>query len=176
MRVLPWRESPNPGRAMSWLVATSENGKQAVARSFLQDRGFEVYFPRFRERRFFRGHKQFVESYLFGRYFFVLFVPLWYQIRFTFGVDSVFMHEEAPALVRDDVIDEIKAREDRDGVITIRKGFRHGQRVRVKSGPLAGIIGAFERMGARDREVALLSILGQLTQVEFAAGSLAVAA
>jgi transcriptional antiterminator RfaH len=161
---------------MSWLVATSENGKQAVARSFLQDQGFQVYFPRLRERRFFRGHKQFVESYLFGRYFFVLLVPVWYRIRLTIGVDSLFMQDEQPALIRDDVIDEIRAREDRDGVITIRKGFRHGQKVRVKSGPLAGLIASFERMGARDREVALVSILGQLTQVEFAAGSLAAAA
>jgi|SRR5215469_12562237 len=161
---------------MAWLVATSENGKQATARSFLEGDGFQVYFPRLRERRFYRGHKQFVESYLFGRYFFVLFVPIWYRIRFTIGVDSLFMHDERPALIRDDVIDEIRAREDRDGIITIRKGFRHGQRVRVKSGPLAGILGTFERMGARDREVALVSILGQLTQVEFAAGSLAAAA
>jgi transcriptional antiterminator RfaH len=161
---------------MSWLVATSENGKQAIARSFLQDRGFQVYFPRFRERRFFRGQKQFVESYLFGRYFFVLHGPVWYAIRNTIGVDSLFMHDEAPALIRDDVIDEIRGREDRDGVITIRKGFRQGQKVRVKSGPLAGILGTFERMGARDREVALVSILGQLAQVEFAAGSLAIAA
>jgi transcriptional antiterminator RfaH len=161
---------------MPWLVATSENGKQAVARTFLQDRGFVVYFPRFRERRFFRGHKQLVESYLFGRYFFVLFVPIWYLVRTTCGVDAVFISDEQPALIHDAVIDEIKAREDRDGVITLRKGFRQGQKVRIKQGPLAGLIGTFDRMTSRDREVAFVSILGQLTKVEFAAGSLAVAA
>ena len=161
---------------MSWLVATSENGKQAVARNFLEDRGFVVYFPRFRERRFFRGHKQLVESYLFGRYFFILFVPFWYLVRTTCGVDALFTHDDQPALIQDSVIDEIRAREDHDGVITIRKGFRQGQRVRIKHGPLVGVIGMFDRMTARDREVAFVSILGQLTRVEFAAGSLAVAA
>ena len=161
---------------MPWLVATSENGKQATARSFLLEQGFVVYFPRFRERRFYRGHKQFVESYLFGRYFFVLFVPVWHVIRTTCGVDDVFSNDEQPALLRDDVIAEIRSREDSDGVITIRKGFRQGQRVRVKQGPLAGLIGTFERMTTRDREVAFFSILGQLTRVELAAGSLAIAA
>ena len=161
---------------MPWLVATSENGKQAVARTFLEDRGFETYVPRFRERRFFRGHKQMVESYLFGRYFFVLFVPVWYLIRTTCGVDAVFVQDDRPALLHDAVIGEIKAREDRDGVITIRRGFRQGQRVRVKQGPLSGLIGTFDRMTTRDREVAFVSILGQLTRVEFAAGSLAIAA
>jgi len=161
---------------MPWLVATSENGKQAVARTFLEDRGFETYFPRFRERRFFRGHKQMVERDLFGRYFFVLFVPVWYLIRTTCGVDAVFVQDDRPALLHDAVIGEIKAREDRDGVITIRRGFRQGQRVRVKQGPLSGLIGTFDRMTTRDREVAFVSILGQLTRVEFAAGSLAIAA
>lgn len=161
---------------MPWLVATSENGRQAVARTFLQEQGFDVYFPRFRERRFYRGHKQFVESYLFGRYFFVLFIPCWYLIRSTIGVDAVFTQDDRPALLHDAVVDEIKSREDRDGVITIRKGFRRGQRVRVKQGPLAGMLGTFDRMTSRDREVAFISMLGQLTRIEFAAGSLAIAA
>jgi transcriptional antiterminator RfaH len=161
---------------LPWLVATSENGKQATARNFLEGQGFEVYFPRFRERRFYRGHKQFVESYLFGRYFFVLFVPIWYLVRSTFGVDAVFVQDDRPALLHDGVIEEIKAREDRDGVITIRKGFRRGQRVRIKHGPLAGMIGTFDRMTTRDREVAFVSMLGQLTRIELAAGSLAIAA
>jgi transcriptional antiterminator RfaH len=161
---------------MSWLVATSENGKQSVARNFLADRGFQSYFPRFRERRFFRGQKRFVESYLFGRYFFVLFVPHWYLVRSTCGVDAVFTCDEKPALIHDAIVGEIRAREDGDGVITIRRGFRQGQKVRVKHGPLAGLLGMFDRMTTRDREVAFVSMLGQLTRVEFAAGSLAIAA
>jgi transcriptional antiterminator RfaH len=161
---------------MPWLVATAENGKQTTARTFLDGQGFNSYFPRLRERRFYRGRKQMVESYLFGRYFFVLFIPRWYLIRSTVGVDAVFTDEDRPALLRDEVIEEIRSREDSDGVITIRKGFRPGQRVRVKHGPLAGLIGTFERMTTRDREVAFVSMLGHMTRVEFAAGSLAAAA
>jgi len=158
-----------------WLVATAEHGKQSFARGHLSAAGFVCYFPLFRERRIIRGCKRFVVSYLFGRYFFVLFCPNWYAIGSTLGVDDLFMTDEKPALVRDAIIDEIKSRENPDGVITLRRGFRAGQRVTPKSGPLKGLIGTFHGLTSSEREVAFFSMLGQLTRVEFAAGCLALA-
>ena len=160
---------------MPWLVAVSENGRQRLAREFLQAQGFDCYFPLFREKRMARGHRVYVTSYLFGRYFFVSMVPAWHRVSTSFGVDDVFTHDERPALVEDYVVDEIKAREDRDGVITLFRGFKRGQRVTPKHGPLKGLIGTFERLTSSEREVAFFKLLGQLTRVEFAAGSLAVA-
>jgi transcription antitermination factor NusG len=158
-----------------WLVATAEHGKQAFARNHLKAGGFDCYFPLFRERRIVRGTKRFVVSYLFGRYFFVLFCPTWRGVMTTLGVDELFMHDEAPALVREAVIDEIRSRENPDGVITLRRGFRAGQRVTPKSGPLKGLIGTFHGLTSSEREVAFFSMLGQMTRVEFASGCLALA-
>jgi transcriptional antiterminator RfaH len=158
-----------------WLVAMTENGRQRLARASCSENGFNTYFPLFRERRMVRGRKALILSYLFGRYFFVEFAPEWYRLKATLGVDDVLSREERPVLLREAIVDEIRSREDSDGVITLRRGFKRGQRVQVKAGPLKGLVGEFERLGNSDREVVFLSMLGQMTRVEFAAGSLAAA-
>jgi Transcription termination factor nusG len=84
-----------------WLVATAENGRQRLARASCEERGFVCYFPLLRERKLVRGRKRSVTSYLFGRYFFVVFHPQWIELRTTRGVDDVFRYDEHPALVRD---------------------------------------------------------------------------
>ena len=156
-----------------WLVATAENGRQRLAQASCAENGFDTYFPLLRERRMFRGKKQFVTGYLFGRYFFVSFLPQWFALRSTRGIGDIFMRDEQPALVHDEIINEIKAREDRDGVITIRRGFKKGQHVQVKSGVFKGLLGSFESLTTGDREAVFLSMLGRIVRVELAAGSLA---
>lgn len=161
---------------MTWLVATSLVGRQSEALENLEAQGFVAYRPLYREKFFVRGAKRWRTASLFGRYFFVFLNAHWSAIRYTRGVDTILTANEHPLGVADVEIDELRAREDYRGLITIIKGFQPGQRVRVKRGILAGALGTFVTLVGQDREVALFELLGQLTKVELAAGSLAAVA
>lgn len=161
---------------MTWLVATSLVGRQPEALDNLKDQGFEVYRPLYREKYFARGAKRWRTASLFGRYFFVFLQTNWPDIRYTRGIDNILTANEHPLGVADHEIDALRAREDYRGLITIIKGFQPGQRVRVKRGILVGALGTFVTLVGQDREVALFELLGQLTKVELAAGSLAAVA
>jgi transcription antitermination factor NusG len=161
---------------LTWLVATSEIGRQTLALDNLTNQGFVSYRPLYREKFFVRGRKCWRTASLFGRYFFVFASQHWPAIRYTRGVDSLLAVEERPLGVADQEVEAIRAREGRDGLIHIIKGFQPGQRVRVKRGILIGALGTFVTLIGQDREVALFELLGQLTRVELAAGTLAAVA
>ena len=161
---------------MTWLVATSLVGRQSEALNNLDAQGFATYRPLYREKYFVRGRKRWRTASLFGRYLFVRQTPEWPAVRHTRGIDSILAAEERPLGVPDPEIDAIRAREDHNGIIHIIKGFQPGQRVRVRRGIMAGALGTFVSLVGQDREVALFELLGQLTKVELAAGSLAAVA
>jgi transcriptional antiterminator RfaH len=81
---------------------------------------------------------------------------------------------EGPAHVPDRIIEELRSREGRDGLITLpaprRPGdqFRPGDKVRVTTGPLTGFTGLVEGMRPHQRVEVLLQMLGSLQRVELA--------
>jgi transcription antitermination factor NusG len=151
-------------------------GRQSEAIKNLDAQGFTAYRPLYREKYFSRGVKRWRTESLFGRYFFVRLDAQWPAVRHTRGIHSILANNELPLAVADHEIETLRAREDYRGLITIIKGFQPGQRVRVKRGILVGALGTFVSLVGQDREVALFELLGQLTRVELAAGSLAAVA
>jgi transcription antitermination factor NusG len=71
-----------------------------------------------------------------------------------------------PALVDDQLVDALRAREGRDGVIAVNHADV-GSNVRVTRGPFRGLEAVLERrLPARERVVLLLSMLQRKTRVE----------
>ena len=87
---------------------------------------------------------------------------------------------EEPAVLGDQIVDELKARENRHGFIVLPKAsrlngggpqFERGDQVRIKSGPMSGLSGLVEGMRPRERVEVLLELLGGLQRVEIAASA-----
>jgi transcriptional antiterminator RfaH len=111
-----------------------------------------------------------VKRPLFPRYLFVgldLARERWRAIHSTFGVNRLVLAGEEPLPVPDGVVDDIRAREDGDGLVVLGlpAGLGPGSRVRLVDGIFADAKGVLERV-ADDRRVAiLLELLGREVRV-----------
>jgi transcription antitermination factor NusG len=118
--------------------------------------------PKFRKRVTVRGKRTWKDALLFGRYFFVRILDAWRAVFRSPWVSGVLMVDggDEPGAVGDEFVDGLRSQEV-CGYVTIFEAprFRAGQRVRISSGPLKGLIGIFEE-SKRNREVVLLSMLG----------------
>jgi hypothetical protein len=81
---------------------------------------------------------------LFPSYGFVQIVSGWWQARWCCGVRGLIMNGTGPAVVGDDIIAGIRARE-RNGLIELpKRTLIKGQRVRVLRGAFLESIGLFD--------------------------------
>jgi transcriptional antiterminator RfaH len=102
---------------------------------------------------------------LFPRYFFCLVGDAWRQLLTTIGISGVIMAGDKPALLKDDVVDELKARCDGEGVFLAPPPFhfRKGMKVRIKCGALAGLTGVVQGMCGKERISVLINAIGSST-------------
>jgi hypothetical protein len=80
------------------------------------------------------------------------------------------MDGEAPAVVSNQIIAEIKSRENRFGYVELPKpcGLAPGMKVRITSGPLSERIGMLGVLRPHERVLVLLQMLGGERSVELA--------
>jgi transcription antitermination factor NusG len=84
------------------------------------------------------------------------------------------MAGDMPAVLADAVIEELRGREGRDGLIRLPKRkslnggalFAPGDMVRVASGPMSGLSGLVQGLKPHQRIEVLLTLLGALQRVE----------
>lgn len=67
------------------------------------------------------------------------------KVWFTRGVCKVVGFGDGPIPVEDEIIELIKSRVDKDGLVQFNEEFRHGDKVVIRDGPLANLEGIFER-------------------------------
>jgi transcriptional antiterminator RfaH len=130
----------------------------------LRRQGFEVYLPVYSKRRSHAGKTDMVAAPLFPRYLFVaidLDSQRWRSICSTFGVAQMVCRGDRPAPLADEIIAELRSREDEHGLIGLGSVFRPGERVRVVGGAFADHFGMFDSMGVGERVAVLLDLLGR---------------
>jgi transcriptional antiterminator RfaH len=140
-----------------WTVAQTESQREHIAALHLIRNGFEVYCPRIKNRK-----KQ-VEP-LFPTYLFVRIELRWHVINATIGILRVLTSCDHPARVSDEVIEEIRGRENSAGFVRLPKPTP-GKRVRIVRGMFADHVGIYEGSSGKDRERVLLALLGQMVTV-----------
>lgn len=156
--------------ARRWYVVHTQPNGEARADLNLRRQGFATYLPRYARRRSHARRREVVKRPLFPRYLFVgldVARDRWRAIHSTFGVNRLVLAGEAPLPVPEGVIDEIRAREDDEGLIALGlpAGVGPGSRVRLVDGIFADAKGVLERI-ADDRRVAiLLELLGREVRV-----------
>jgi transcriptional antiterminator RfaH len=152
-----------------WACAQLDQRRERLALYCLGLAGHAVYQPRIRA-----PHRTSVA--LFPSYLFVAIEAQWHAVRWSPGISKVLMNGEEPARVPDRVIEELRAREGRNGLIVLpppSRGyngaqFRPGDKVRISAGPLSGFVGLVAGMKGRQRVEILLQLLGR---VEIAAAA-----
>jgi transcriptional antiterminator RfaH len=156
-----------------WACAQVEPQQERAAQHFLGLNGFQSYCPRLRVVRRSHGRQIVTKPPLFPSYVFVAIVTGWWSARWCPHVVRLILNGLTPAVVADSVIEEIKARE-RGGLVELpkREAFHVGDTVRVSCGPLAGQLGLYAGMRARERVLVLLALLGGQQRAELAKGDI----
>lgn len=162
---------------MVWLVARTKISAERKAAHHIARQGFEYYMPVITTKVM--RTKRSVElktEFLFPGYIFVRSDGRWRCLMGTWGLIGVITFGGEPAIVPDDIIDQLREREDLEGRVQLPprpvSRFRPGQLVQVRSGPFEGKIGIYEGSSTRERERILLDILGGRTTVLIAGSCL----
>jgi len=112
---------------------------------------------------------------LFPRYIFAHcdIAGMYQKICFTRGIACVVSFGGIPAVVDDDVIDVIRSRTDKDGLVRPLDDLKPGDLVSIESGCWANMMGCFEkRMKGSDRVRILLTSVSFNARIEISRYSL----
>ncbi len=162
--------SSDQGGAPSWYVVCCKPRQESIAKEHLQRQGFEVYLPRISARQ--RKRDRWVDSIqvLFPRYLFIRADRRWQStasVRSTRGAVGLVRFGVEPAVVPDQVIEAILAREDAATGLHVKvcPEFRVGEKVTMLEGPFAGLEGVFARVDGVERAILLIELLGKASRV-----------
>jgi transcriptional antiterminator RfaH len=154
-----------------YLIHTKPLGER-TAQENLERQGYVAYLPQLLQMM--RRRQRWIQRAvpLFPRYLFLLLNghQSLRPVHSTVGVSNVVRFGGRCAVVRDAVVDELRARADpATGLHRLRVAtrFAAGTRVRITAGPFAAIGGVFERADGDERVVVLLNLLGQEMAVGF---------
>jgi transcriptional antiterminator RfaH len=133
-----------------------------LALNFLRQFGYEPYYP------VVAGKRLNAPVGLFPNYAFLLAVEHWWSACRCPGVRRlIFGNGERPAEIADSIVDEIRRREGRDGLVKLPRprGLQPGDRVRVMRGPFEGRLAIYAGMNGHQRVAVLLAMLGSERRV-----------
>lgn len=128
-----------------WFVLRSKPRKEDCAVRHLLRRGIEVFFPRILEPVGIGSGWATVP--LFPGYLFVE-ITLhqdFHQIIWTPGVKGFVAFGDIPTAIQPGVVHFLRQEGGSDGVIRPTRRFHIGDRVQIKRGPFAGLIGIIEK-------------------------------
>jgi transcriptional antiterminator RfaH len=156
----------------AWYVVATKMRRERFAVEQLAQRRVEVFLPRIAiDRRGARIVRPLFPGYLFAR----LELPReWARVVWSPGVRRLVTFEGQPPPVPPAAIAFLQSQAGPDGAIVVRpRPLPAGRRVRVTSGPLAGLVGIIENPpDARGRVSVLMDILRTQTRVSIDVDSL----
>ena len=150
-------------RDRQWFVVRTKARKEDYAVQQLERRDVVAFLPRILEL----GRDQVAPlfpGYLFVR---IALTEQYYRVVWTPGVRSFVAFGAVPTPVQESVIRLIAANADGSGIIRPLSSLRAGDRVQIKSGPLAGLVAVIQKpCSQRGRVKILLDFLRRGASVE----------
>lgn len=164
----------------SWAVAVTGSQQERTALKHVERQGHTCWLPQFKDVIVQHGCARTKVSPLFPRYLFVLVQGAWRSLLGTRGVVGLIMNDNHPSLLKNEVIERIRQECDDDGCLILPKPkslqpLQPGQPVTPRSGHFLYSIGVYQGTTAQHREIALFSLFGRQTRVEFKRGELVAA-
>lgn len=162
----------------AWMLAQLRPNADAIAERNLARQGFATFRPLERQTvvrsgRFVTQTRAFFPGYIFVHYRDNN-AP-WWLINSTYGVARLVKFGERPAPVPAQIIGELRAACDQDGVVTLTGALAPGSAVQVQSGSFASFVGRIERLAPHDRALVLIDFMGTQTRVNLSTANLRVA-
>lgn len=155
------------GLNRQWFVISTKARREPFAQEQLERRGVETFLPRIFEPARLRVKARVAP--LFPSYLFVQ-IDLeeqYFDVVWTPGVRKFIGFGALPCPVDGAVVDFLHARIGREGVLVALPVFKQGDMVRIKYGPLEGLVGIIENPGCgRGRVQVLMELLRRQTRVE----------
>ena len=150
----------------SWYIAKSKPQKEATIVNFLSQCGVQVFWPKV----VFPGVYGAKSQSLFPTYLFCYVDPesvIWPKVRWAPGMSYFLSCDGKPAPVPDALVDYLRLRVSQSNDLGRFRRLSHGDRVVITGGPFTGLEGIFQRyMGAKQRCMIFLEVVGRLTNVE----------
>lgn len=168
--------SPIPQGAQSWFALGVRPRHEKTVLRLLGDKGYETFLPSYTRRHKYATRVRSFELPLFPGYVFCRLDPVVrLPILTTPGVLQVVGAGRVPVPVNEDEITSIRRAVEARVPLTPMPYFHAGQRVRVTSGPLAGVEGSI--MSAREpvRLVLSMTLLQRSVLVEIDADCVSLA-
>lgn len=154
-----------------WVAVKTKPQREQWAADNVANQGYEFYLPLTEALTKPKPKKPCLvpkPQYLFPRYLFVQTEGPWRFLLGTRGVMSVIMCGQRPAVMLPREIDELRARENTEGLIVLEDKeqfrFNNGDKVRVISGPFSTYEGLYDR-DPQNRISVLLDVLGRYVPV-----------
>ena len=107
-----------------WYVVTTKAREETKALFNLRRQGFNAYLPQHKKTRRHARRTDIVLAPLFPKYLFVEFdldMENWSCINSTLGVSKLIKFGTTPTPLPTELIDEIQAREDSKGMVTLNR-------------------------------------------------------
>ncbi len=144
-----------------WYVVQSKPGQAEKAAQELRNQGFEVFLPLVKVEKLKRGKRIEQEEPLFPGYLFIELSEVasnWRPIRSTRGVARVITFGNQPAVVPDDVVEQLRDSLKQQAEM---RTLEPNQPVRITEGPFANLNAVFTEYDGEKRAFLLLELLGQ---------------
>jgi transcriptional antiterminator RfaH len=150
-----------------WYVVNTKARKEDYAEWQLRRRGVVTFLPWIVHPS--PVSVETIAAPLFPGYLFVhvsLELDYW-NVAWAPGVRKLVGFGDVPSPVDDGVIHFLRERAGHDGIVRMFPVYHEGDRVRIKQGPLAGLIGIIENpCSGRGRVRVLMELLQRQTRVE----------
>ena len=154
-----------------WHAVLCRARQERKAEAHLENQDFDVFLPRLRARRRYRGQWISRIEPLFPRYLFVrleAFADDWSSIRSTRGVIGlVRFGDEFPSL-DNAIIRELQARHDITGAIDLSRAMelQPEDPIEITNGAMAGLRAVFQARNGEERVIVLLKLLNNEREIE----------
>ncbi|MCL4765387.1 MAG: transcriptional activator RfaH [Hyphomicrobiaceae bacterium] len=157
------------------MAVNTQPHRERIALENLDRQSFEAYCPMIQRRIRHARRTMDVSRPLFPGYLFVRTNPdlqRWRPILSTYGVRRIIGCGERLSFIEDGLIAGLKAREVDGVIVRPVEPYRLGQQVRMRGGPLDGLVATIIEMDEKDRLVVLMDLLNQSVKVKVATTSI----
>jgi len=152
---------------VAWHALYTRYQHERLVQQILNEKGFETFLPLYQTRHRWKDRVKQIQVPLFPSYVFVRGgLDRRLDIISTTGFHSIVSEGERPGIITSDEIDTMRQLVETQLRVEPHPFLKVGDRVRVKSGPLAGLEGLLVRKKNQYRLVLSIELLQQSVAAE----------
>jgi len=161
-----------------WIVAKTKQHQERWAAENVVRQGFEFYLPRYEivvKRKRKQDLEQIKSEILFPSYLFVKTEGAWKVLLSTFGIQSIILRGDQPAIMPVSEIHRLQHLTNEMGLVELPSRLQINQQVKITSGSFEGCTGLYQGQTATGRQMVLMNLLGRRITILFHSNMLDVA-